>query len=164
MCLGEVIGPGARCTVTNYDTTSSYQPRAHVLVLYASVAAARGPGALPALSLLPNPRSGGRWGPRFHGFPPGNPVSMDFPLQLGFPDAQSCSRRERSRPRGTALPGCANAWLSSHLCSCSKGFSLKREGWKGYQKHHGKRNFVLAATGWVGVCQLPAPNSKHPTQ
>lgn len=38
MYLGEVIGPGARCTVTNYNTTSSYQLQVHVLVLYASMA------------------------------------------------------------------------------------------------------------------------------
>lgn len=56
MYLGEVIGPGARCTVTNYNATSSYQLRVHVLVLYASMAAARGPGPLPARfprSLIP---------------------------------------------------------------------------------------------------------------
>lgn len=101
MYLGEVIGPGARCTVTNYNTTSSQQLQVHVLVLYASMAAARSPGPLPALlpwSLIPALES------------VGDPVSMDFPLQLRFPDARSRSRREHSPPWGTALPVCANAW------------------------------------------------------
>ena len=113
MYLGEVIGPGARYTLTNYNATSSDRLQVHVLVWNASMATARGPGPLPALlprSLIPA---------QLQGRTAETPVSMDFPLQLGFPDAQSRSRRERSPPRGTAVPVCADAWLSSHLCSCS---------------------------------------------
>lgn len=148
MYLGEVIGPGARCTVTNYNTTSSHQLQVHVLVLYASMAAARSPGPLPALSLVPNPSSGECW----------DPVSMDFPLQLRFPDARSRSRREHSPPWGTALPVCANAWpLLSPLLLLLRIFPRERGA-----ERVSDEEFCIGCVRLSGIRPFPAPSSKHP--
>lgn len=97
-----------------------------------------GPGLLPALfpqSLISALEGGG------------DPVSMDFPLQLRFPDAQNQSRR-------VGLPGaqpsclCRCLALLSPLLLLLKIFPKERK-WKGYQKGYQRRNFAFAVAGWV---------------